>query len=287
MNKLLISVLYSFIAILTFSQNITTGKVINAKTGEPLEFVNIGIIDKPIGTITNEKGSFKLDISDLYIEKKVRFSMIGYKAQIFTVKELTNNENSIKLEEEPIQLSEVIVRPTGKLRQVGTTNYTFLGEVCGWGGTQFGKGHEIGTEMDLGILPVKLKSLHLRLYKQSFDSTLLRLHIRSILDSLPERELLFDNIIISVAQKSGWLNVDLSQYDIVLSGKIALSLEWVKVYGINRDRLMRINNSKQYTANVLFKVKRKKGSMFSRWGSEAQWTRTDNKSPVFYLMVQE
>lgn len=286
MKILLVSVFCYFSTILAFSQNIT-GKVINTKSGDPIEFVSIGIIDKPIGTITNEKGEFNLDINESSIEKKVRFSIIGFKAQIFTVVELINNENIIKLEEEPIQLSDVIIRPNGRIRKVGTTNFTLIGEVCGWGGTQFGKGHEIGTKMELGLLPVKLVSLHLRLYKQSFDSTLLRLHIRSVLDSLPDGELLSENIIISVTQESGWLDVDLSHYNIVLSGEIILSLEWVKVYGVNEDRLMRMNNSEQYTANMLFKVKRKSGSMFTRWGSEAKWRRLDNRSPSFYLTVQE
>ena len=286
MKILLVSVLCYLAIIPVFSQHIS-GKVIDAKSGDPIEFVSIGVIDKPIGTITNEKGSFNLDIEKLSYDKKVRFSMIGFKAQIFTVKELIKKDIIIKLVEEPIQLSVVIVRPTGELRKVGTTYYSFPSEVCGWGGTQFGRGHEIGTEIELGTLPVYLKSLHLRIHKQSFDSTLFRLHIRSVLDSFPDRELLSNNIIISVVQESGWLDFDLSQYNIVLSGKTVLSLEWIKVYGVNEDRLMRINKSKQYTANVLFKVKRKKGTMLTRWGSEAKWTRIDNKSPSFYLIVQE
>lgn len=288
----LISILLYFITSLSFSQTIT-GNVMNAASNEPLEFVSIGVIDKAIGTVTNQKGEFKLELKDVAIENKIRFSMIGYKAQVFSIKELLNKNNLIKLDEEPIQLSEVIVRPTRKLRKVGTTNSPFLGEVCGWGGTEFengdgfGKGHEIGTELDLGSLQVKLITLHLRLHKQSFDSTLLRLHIRSIVDSLPGKELLSENIIITVSQESGWLDFDLNQYNIVLTNDIALSLEWVKIYGVNKDRLMRMNYSKYYSANILFKVKRKKGSMFVKWGSEAKWKRIDNKSPAFYLTVQE
>jgi hypothetical protein len=44
MKALVIFVFCNFIIILSFSQNIT-GKVTNAKNGEPLEFVSIGIID--------------------------------------------------------------------------------------------------------------------------------------------------------------------------------------------------------------------------------------------------
>ena len=286
MNTLLISALFFLLSLSSFSQTFS-GKVINANSESALEFVNIGIIDFPAGTITDEKGNFKLDLNDISIEKKVRFSMIGFKSQIFTIKELINIENIIKLEEEPIQLLELIIKPSGKIRKIGTTNYARRAGVCGWGGTQFGKGHEIGTEIDLGTQAVKLKSLHLRLYKQSFDSTLFRLHIRSIQDNFPDKELLTDNIIITVSEESGWIDINLSQYNIVLSDKIILSLEWVKIYGVNKDRLIRMNKSKQYTANVLFSLSGKKASLFTRWGSEAKWRKNDNSSPAFYLTVQE
>jgi len=116
---------------------------------------------------------------------------------------------------------------------------------------------------------------------------LLRLHIRNIVDSLPNKELLSKNIIFSVSQESGWIDVDLSQYNIILNNKIALSLEWIKIYRVNENRTVILNENKYATAVVTFKVKRENGSMFTRWGSEATWHRTENKSPAFYLTVQE
>lgn len=282
----IISILCYLISVVVFSQEIT-GKVINAKNSKPLEFVSIGVISKPVGTITDEKGHFNLNTKNISTESKVRFSMIGYKSQIFKIKELKNANNIIILEEETIQLSEVIVKPSGRIREVGITDSPFLAEVCGWGGTEFGQGHEIGSEMDLGVWPVKLINLQILLHKQSFDSTLLRLHIRSILDSLPDKELLSENIIFSISQESGWIDVDLSQYNIVLNNKIALSLEWIKIYGVNENRLVILNQNKHSTTVVVFNIKREKGSMFVKWGSEAKWQRFENKSPAFYLTVQE
>ena len=73
----------------------------------------------------------------------------------------------------------------------------------------------------------------------------------------------------------------------MLNNKIALSIEWIKIYGLNEDRFVILNENKHPTAVVVFKVKRKKGSMFVKWGSEAKWKRIENKSPAFYLTVQE
>ena len=64
-------------------------------------------------------------------------------------------------------------------------------------------------------------------------------------------------------------------------GDIALSLEWIRANGTNKDRLMRMDGSKEYLPNVLFTIKRNKGCSFSKWGTEAKWSRTDIESPSF------
>ena len=75
--------------------------------------------------------------------------------------------------------------------------------------------------------------------------------------SFPNIELLDKNILIPVTKESGWIDIDLSNYNLVFSGDIALSLEWIKVVGIHQDRFIKMNDSKQASPNVLFKVKRK------------------------------
>ena len=146
-----------------------TGKVLDASTGEALTNVSIGVVDQPRGTITNEKGAFTLETNGLSTEAVVRFSMIGYASQTFTIKDLLDNaEKVFKLENIPISLSEVVVKP-GKLRKVGATKYSRMGNVCGWGGDKRGKGHEIGARLELGESPVSIRRLHVRVHKQSFD----------------------------------------------------------------------------------------------------------------------
>lgn len=279
-----------FLTIITSIQvqsQVITGKIINNTNKEPIEYVNIGIIDMPIGTTTDEKGNFRLDINRQSVDNFVRISMIGYVSQTFTIEELLKKANTIALEEEFYEISEVVVRPNGKQKKVGITKISRGGGVCGWGGTQFGSGHEIGTKINLGEKTVKLKSLHMRLYKQSFDSTLFRLHIRDITKNLPNKELINENIYLTVSQESGWVEFDVSKYGIVLRGEIALTLEWMNVFGINENRLIRMNRSKTPTANVLFNVKKKTGLTYIRRGSEAKWSVADTQSPSFYLTIIE
>ena len=284
MKLLLFFSLFLLLSVELHSQTIT-GKVVDAASNDLLEYVSIGIIKTPIGTITNESGKFNLEFKNQSPKAIVRFSMIGYKAQTFSIEELSEKENIIKLEQKTVQIAEIIVKSNNTIKKVGTTNRSLQG-VCGWGGNSRGRGHEIGLKINLGTSFVKLRSLHVRMDKQSYDSSLFRLHIRDIKNDLPHNELLNENILITITNTSGWVNIDLSKYNIVLNGEIALTLEWLKVLGLNKNNLVRVNNSKQKTANVFISIKNKQGCMYNKWGVEAKWKKNDSQSPSIYLTVQ-
>jgi hypothetical protein len=282
-----IFVLISVFYISTLVGQTVTGKVIDITTGETLAYVNIGVVDQPRGTITDETGTFALETNGLSAETIVRFSMIGYRAQTFTVRELSdNNKISIKLESIPVSLSEVVIKPK-KTRKAGMTKCA-MGPICGWGGEQLGKGWEIGLKIELGELPALLKSLHVRVHKNSFDTCLFRLHVRNVVNELPGNELLTQNIIIPVTKKSGWAEIDLSKHQLVFQGNIFLSLEWVAVKGVNKNRLISVKSDGKKlppSAVVLFNMSKTQGGAYSKWGSEAQWVQINDSAPSFYLTV--
>jgi hypothetical protein len=281
-------ILFSFLSIQLTGQ-VITGKVLDSSTGDPLEYVSIGVVEKPLGTISNEKGEFRLAVKDQDAGAMIRFSMIGYKAQTFSLEELSIGENLIKLIREPVKLPEVIVKPfSGKLRKAGTTDFTRPGKVCGWSGTEFGKGSEEGLKISLGNQNVRLLSLHLRVWLLSFDSCLFRLHIRNIVNDLPGNELLNENILLPVKKKSGWEEIDLRKYNLVFKNDIALTIEWIKVMGAHDNRVVKFTNATQSTANnVLFNVKEKQGCFFKKDANEDKWSRITTQSPGFYLTIQE
>jgi len=279
----LISTIFLFFLTLQLQAQLISGKVIDSSSEKPLEYVNLGVINTQIGITTNEKGEFSLDIKGQSLKAIVRISMIGYKPQTFPIEELTNKENLIKLINTPVQLAEITAKPfSGKQKTIGTTDNKH-GGLGGWGGTQRGTGHEIGTKLELGSSPVFIKSFHIYLTKQSFECSVFRLHIRSIVDNLPSEELLTENILIQVTKKSGWVDIDLKKYNLVFSDDVALSLEWVNVIGLKR--LTKINGV--MGANINFRMNNKQGRTYSRWGTEAKWTYRDGLSPCYYLTVQE
>jgi hypothetical protein len=268
-----------------FSQRIE-GKIIDSETKTNLSYVNIGVLNSTIGTITDENGLFELDCHGITENSKVRITMIGYKSETYSIKELQKENNQIELEKEVFELDEVIIEYKGTLRKIGTMKANPMAGVCGWGGTKFGKGHELGLEIDLGEKPVKIEDLNLKIHKQSFDTSMFRLHIRRIENDLPGKELLTENIFFNITGEKGWEKIDLSKYNVVTSGKVVLTIEWIKVSKAIEERLVKMNGSKQGTPVVLFKTNKKTGIFYIRKGSEAPWITEKENSPVFYIITK-
>ncbi len=138
--------------------------------------------------------------------------------------------------------------------------------------------------MDQGNTPSHIQSLHVHIHRQAYDTSWYRLHIRTLENDLPYEELLADNVIVSISEESGWVELNLREYNIVLTGQVAVTLEWLKVGEVYEDRAMKINQ-KVTAEYVLFNQKKKAGCILTRWGVEADWTRANKSSPAIYLTV--
>jgi hypothetical protein len=60
----------------------------NSNLKSPVEYVNIGIVNKNIGTISNNNGEFVLAIPAEFENDSVRFSMVGYVPLTLSVADL-------------------------------------------------------------------------------------------------------------------------------------------------------------------------------------------------------
>ena len=276
-----------FCILLDLHGQVIQGKVIDAESEIPLAYVNIGVINIAKGTVSNKSGEYKLNCDSLPLDSKVRISMIGYLSQTYAISDLLDESKTIKLDRKTIELEEVVVKWEEKTRKIGTIKKSIIPEVCGFGGTGFGKGHEIGMVLDFGIETVKVEDINLKVYEQSFDTIFFRLHFRSIENGLPSEELLTENIYLPIFTHSGWQNIDLKKYNILLKGKVALTIEWVRISKVINKNLIKVNRNKEASPNVLFNVNRKHGTFFYRWGSEAIWEIRENYSPVFFVTIKE
>ncbi len=213
---------------------IIQGHITDAKTGLPLVYVNIGILKKETGTVSNESGKYELHIKPGMENDTVRVSMIGYKAKQFVVKDLLSRRwNNIELEFETGKLKEVVITAKGlKTRNLGNkTTSRFVG--IGFGYDQLGA--EIGIKINVRKQPTFLDTFNFNIsYNRLSARALFRLNIYEIESGKPFKNIMTENIIIPIdAKQTGLISVDLKKYNIELRHDVIATLEWVKNEGEN------------------------------------------------------
>ena len=91
-----------------FSQVSCKGVLTDSTTGAAVEFANIGIIGKGIGTVSNERGQYSFIVPDSLSAEFVKISMLGYKAKTFLLKDLQKHPE-VRLSQSSTLLNEVSV----------------------------------------------------------------------------------------------------------------------------------------------------------------------------------
>jgi small nuclear ribonucleoprotein (snRNP)-like protein len=228
-----------FISITCLSQGrVISGKIENTKDNSSIPYVNIGISQKGVGTVSDADGFFNLTLTDV-IKKNdtVLFSYIGFKTQKLLVSELKNTENLILLEPEQIALKEVIVKANKlKAREIGRSS-----KGIGFFHVNFYSAYEkeiddkLGKERGMKFninRNCNVKDLNFNITGNDFNSLKFRVNFYTIENNLPAELLNKKNIIIEVKDNyTGWFTADLDQYDIFLNkelNEVAVTIQWIE-----------------------------------------------------------
>jgi hypothetical protein len=91
MKPILFVALFIFSSLLANAQTFE-GVVKDAKTNQPLPYVNVGIIGKSVGTVTDSAGRYKLNLTS-HDTDSLKLSMIGYIAQTYRISAFVNDSH--------------------------------------------------------------------------------------------------------------------------------------------------------------------------------------------------
>ncbi len=97
-----------------------TGNITDQKSGKPLAFATIAVMDTYYGTISNEDGSFTIQLPDSLKQPILVSSHIGYKNHYIPISVESDEEVAILMNRSLISLQEVIIRyqnPESLLRE--------------------------------------------------------------------------------------------------------------------------------------------------------------------------
>lgn len=109
MKKLSFIALCLFVANFCFANSVeVTGKVSDKETGQILRNCHV-FINPHFGTITDEKGNFKLEIPEIYKDETLKISFLGFETFEIAVKELNGNDLKVKLNPAAYMLDDIVV----------------------------------------------------------------------------------------------------------------------------------------------------------------------------------
>mgnify|MGYP002777668427 CR=1 FL=1 len=205
------------------------GRITDPK-GQPLAYVSIGVPGTPIGTVSEENGQFTLYKTDkLGDNDSVRFSLIGYQPRTLTWRDLRQSATTgaIQLEQAARLLNEVkvvgrqvVVKTLGKesYKSLMATNFALSNK------PRQNLGAEIGRRFDLPNRACRLEKYRFCM-GTNFDTVTFRINVYAVNGM---RNLLPQNIYQTVSGKyNGWVEVDLTPYNIVVNENVIVSLQWV------------------------------------------------------------
>lgn len=218
--------------ILLQKQNTFSGHIADANTGAPLPWVNIGIAGKDVGTVSQEDGSFELNLNKEHLEDSISLSYIGYRSITLDIPNFTSlleEHSKIELTELPQTLSNVTVKAS-KLKQK-TYGHHSESHSSVTGFVNDALGNELGTYIRIKNVPALLESFQCYIPSSTFETASFRLNVYNVEGGMPGEKLNKENIIVETSLKRGKLTVDLTEYQIHVDGDIIVSLEWIKDLG--------------------------------------------------------
>ncbi|MBN7803120.1 carboxypeptidase-like regulatory domain-containing protein [Algoriphagus aestuariicola] len=255
-------VLITSISTATISQIHLKGKVVDGKTNTAIPYANIGIINTRIGTISDGDGTFSLAIPGENTGDTLTFSALGYKLKSIPVSALSESIDILLFQNETL-LQEVTVR--AKKDKVKEWE---LGNRYEKGGLNMSSGVDANAGASVALLienkypsyheelryPVFLESAKLKISDNTTGPFKIRVRLYEV-DSLtgaPGVEFLDRSIILESDIKKGWIDFDISQYNIQVPGPFFLAFEWIMEES-ERNQLKEIyrNFEQQYPERVV------------------------------------
>lgn len=239
-----------FLLLITNSLEAQTlkGIVIDSETNKPVPFVNIGVLDKNIGTVSDINGKFSLTLKE---SETVRFSSIGYEsfAKSFSEDAL---DLSIKLKPSTTMLSEVVI--TGR----NFSKAVVLGQKIDKRRHSVGFGsRQLGTQIGALIKvkkPTMVDKAHFTINRTSGDSLLYRVNIYDFSKGVPGQNLLTENVIIRAPQEKGILSIDLSEFGLILKDDVLLMIEWIQDDNDVGNSGIMFRSKKSMKSNIYWKT---------------------------------
>lgn len=280
MNKIFLTILLISISFFSLSQEKTIKGIITDGSLKPIQYANIGILNKPIGTVSNQNGEYFFNIDKSMNLDTLKISCLGYKSVEKVINDIQNNNYNISLEDYSEKLEEVVIKSEnlktyieGKERSNTKAQVFFAIQ----NRKDLNLGSEIGRKFTLGTKkPSLLKEFKFFVKENNFELVKFRINIYTILNNRPDKKINEKNIIVGLENKNkGWVNVDLSEYELKVQQDLVVAVEWIECSKIG-DKL-----------SLPIIIPSFSSTHYYKFGAQAKWQKYGSISSSMVLTYKQ
>lgn len=263
---------------LVFSQTLIKGNVYDGDTGLPLPYVNIGFIERGLGTVSEENGSFNFSFNSSMLTEldTLKVSYLAYKEYKIPFSQILSNQYKpfeINLEPDVLSLNEVVL--TSSKREKKSKNekmvgYSYVGQLKNgsWEGDG-ALGGELITKINVSKKQRQLNAFYFYVLENKSDSLLVRVNIYDGDTKVPEQRLTNKNIMYTIKTKVGKVGIDLKPYDIIVQDDFSIGIELLKVYGNELGLIVAGDDTP--------------GVSYRRYASQGEWKRYPKDALTYFV----
>lgn len=209
------------------------GRVQDNGSGTPLSYVNIGVVGQGVGTVSDDKGNYLLDLSNLSDEAVVRYSILGYESVEYTISDIRAqwvDTRLIGMKSIVLDLPQITVNPKDyKARRVGNE---LIKPNFNAGFYYNDLGNELGTMVKIKARPAFVDQVNLHLAWCRYDTIFYRLNIYRVDGGEPVERIYSSVLIIDYRDQQGKdIHVDISDRPILVEDDFLVSLELIRELG--------------------------------------------------------
>ncbi|WP_426481715.1 alpha/beta fold hydrolase [Chryseobacterium sp. R2ACT005] len=218
----------------SFHAQIISGTIISKNENQPVSYVKIGVEKKTTGTISDEKGNFSIDLSNLDPQQKVRIEVPGYDIYQETIQDFKkHDQQKIFLIEKTKNIKEITIKPKKLVDKNWGVN-TKTKSVTYSVNPEFDKKSFLGeTALEFNAKKrSKLKNINLNIASYvSTQPVLMRYSIYSEKNGFPDKNILEEEITVELTEnmiKDGTYTLDVNDRNIWVQGKFFIGIQFLK-----------------------------------------------------------
>ncbi len=271
--RLLVTTYLFFFALGVYSQTFY-GVIVDAQSGDPLPYVNVGINGKDLGVLSNEAGLFEIDLSAASLHDTLQITSVGYDLEMIPIKDLRNGRIAIQLYStnyfiREVDLGGLRMREKQRLGRLKPAQATTVYERD----AGLGQGQEWGLKIDTEGERYLLQDINFHLKLNTADSALFRLNLYEMHDGMPGESVLRDPIYVKSYKRDKWVTGDLSESNLIIDEPVIAALEVIHVWSENPHIEIGFSHGQGYES----------GGSYSRGSSFAEWKKNEYPPLALYL----